>query len=146
MSRGRTSCSAKYSNTRNSRKKSYTKDPKPIWTTNTDFSYSDMSLIITETKDDFIWEKTFISKVNFSIEYVLKLEIKDYKVRATIMPSRFLYFDNYYNFKEYWPFTNKLKKNMQKRILYQLVDYTDVLFDHIENGIAENITATDENW
>lgn len=114
--------------------------------TNTDFSYSDMSLIITETKDDFIWEKTFISKVNFSIEYVLKLEIKDYKVRATIMPSRFLYFDNYYNFKEYWPFTNKLKKNMQKKILYQLVDYTDVLFDHIEKGIAENITATDENW
>lgn len=114
--------------------------------TNTDFSYSDMSLIITETKDDFIWEKTFISKVYFSIEYVLKLEIKDYKVRATIMPSRFLHFDNYYDFKECWPFTDRLKKNMQKRILYQLVDYTDALFDHIENGIAEDIAATDDNW
>ena len=48
--------------------------------TNTDFSYSDMSLIITETKNDFLWEKTFITKVNFSIEYIIKLEIKDYNL------------------------------------------------------------------
>lgn len=114
--------------------------------TNTDFSYSDMSLIITETKNDFLWEKTFITKVNFSIEYIIKLEIKDYKVRASILPSKFQHYNSSYDFKEYWPFTDKYKKLMQKRILYQLVDYTDVLFDHIEKGIAKDITTTDDNW
>ena len=105
-----------------------------------------MSLIITETKDDFIWEKTFISKVNFSIKYVLKLEIKDYKVRASILPSKFVHYNSSYDFKEYWPFTDKHKKLMQKRILYQLVDYTDALFIHIENGIAEAGAKNEDNW
>ncbi|WP_196381298.1 DUF4468 domain-containing protein, partial [Bacteroides thetaiotaomicron] len=56
--------------------------------TNTDYSYTNYSLIITENKIDFLWSKSLVT-MNASIRYIYKLEIKDSKLRATISARSF---------------------------------------------------------
>lgn len=113
--------------------------------TNTDYSYTEYSLIVTEKKDDIIWSKfpTWYA----TAEYIYKLEIKDSRIRATI--TLFSFKQPEYNGLELvdiFPFTNKLSKKM-RRILAEFIDYSEQLFIHTQNKIDyASYDSAEDDW
>ena len=111
--------------------------------TNANYSYTDYSLIITEAVDNLRWGKS-LPKMNCIAKYIYKLEVKDQRVRATII---------FYSLKqpEYhgleltdlFPFTNKLKRKM-RRILADFIDYSDKLFEHTQKGLSLDKLSEDD--
>ncbi len=113
--------------------------------TNTDYSYTNYSLIITENKIDFLWSKSLVT-MNASIRYIYKLEIKDSKLRATISARSFaIPTFPYLEFKDWFPYKDKMKKYM-RRLLVQFVDYSDELFEHTKKGIETPPVKVEDEW
>ena len=114
------------------------------WSGNADYSYTDYSLIITETIDDLYWGKA-LGNMYAAAKYVYKLKIKDYKVRATIIFFRFEQ-PEYFGLEltDLFPFTNKLKRKM-RRVLADFIDYADELFTHTQRGLKQN-NKTMDDW
>lgn len=114
------------------------------YSTNKDYSYSNYSLIITERKNDFIcFSKKITGTCYAAIEYIYKLEIKDYRIRATIIAHRLGIAGSWGDMKDC--ISNKNNKYM-RRILSQFVNYTDELFAHTKKGIETPQTKTEDNW
>lgn len=103
---------------------------------NSDYSYSDDSFIITEELEKIQWNKFPVTYAKIS--YIYKLEIKDYKIRATIIMYSFKQPEYYgIELKDCFPFTNKLKRKMLN-IISDFIDYSENLFDQAQKSI-ENI-------
>lgn len=113
--------------------------------TNTDYSYTNYSLIITEEKNDFLWIKTILSPFYAVAKYIYKLEVKDNRIRATIIVFSIKQPEYNIEFKDIFPFTNKLKSKM-RRVIADFVDYSDELFTHTQKGIEAPQIKTDDNW
>ncbi|UVP12136.1 DUF4468 domain-containing protein [Bacteroides ovatus] len=114
------------------------------YSTNTDYSYSNYSLIITERKNDFIcFSKKIAGTCYAAIEYIYKLEIKDYRIRATIIAHRLGIAGSWGDMKDC--VSNKHNKYM-RRILSQFVDYTEELFAHTKKGIETPQMKMEDDW
>ena len=114
------------------------------YSTNTDYSYSNYSLIITERKNDFIcFSKKIAGTCYAAIEYIYKLEIKDYRIRATIIAHRLGIAGSWGDIKDC--VSNKHNKYM-RRILSQFVDYTEELFAHTKKGIETPQMKMEDDW
>lgn len=113
--------------------------------TNTDYSYTNYSLIITEEKNDFLWIKTILSPFYAVAKYIYKLEVKDNRIRATIIVFSIKQPEYNIEFKDIFPFTNKLKSKM-RRVIADFVDYSDELFTHTQKGIEAPQIKADDNW
>lgn len=109
---------------------------------NVDYSYSDDSFMITEELDKIKWNK--FPATYAKIGYIYKLEIKDYKIRATIIMYSFKQ-PEYYNIelKDCFPFTKKLKRKMLD-IVANFVDYSEELFDQAQKSIERQ--NVDDDW
>ncbi len=105
--------------------------------TNANYSYTDYSLIITEGIDNLYWGKA-LGKMYGTAKYVYKLEVKDHKVRATIILYSFKQ-PEYYDIEltDLFPFTNKLKRKM-RRVLADFIDYANGLFAHTQKGLSQD--------
>ena len=112
--------------------------------TNANYSYTDYSLIITEGIDDLYWGKA-LGNMYSTAKYIYKLEVKDYKVRATIILYSFKQ-PEYYDIEltDLFPFTNKLKRKM-RRVLADFIDYADELFIHTQKGISQE-NQSENDW
>lgn len=114
------------------------------YSTNTDYSYSNYSLIITERKKDFIcFSKKIAGTCYAAIEYIYKLEIKDYRIRATIIAHRLGIAGSWGDMKDY--VSNKHNKYM-RRILSQFVDYTEELFAHTKKRLETPQMKMEDDW
>ena len=113
--------------------------------TNTDYSYTNYSLIITEEKNNFLWIKTILGPFYAVVKYIYKLEVKDNRIRATIIVFSIKQPEYNIEFKDIFPFTNKLKSKM-RRVIADFVDYSDELFTHTQKGIEAPQIKTDDNW
>mgnify|MGYP001325592818 CR=1 FL=1 len=114
------------------------------YSTNTDYSYSNYSLIITERKNDFIcFSKKIAGTCYAAIEYIYKLEIKDYRIRATIIAHRLGIAGSWGDMKDC--VSNKHNKYM-RRILSQFVDYTEELFAHTKKRLETPQMKMEDDW
>lgn len=114
------------------------------YSTNTDYSYSNYSLIITERKKDFIcFSKKIAGTCYAAIEYIYKLEIKDYRIRATIIAHRLGIAGSWGDMKDC--VSNKHNKYM-RRILSQFVDYTEELFAHTKKRLETPQMKMEDDW
>ena len=73
------------------------------------------------------------------------MEVKDNRIRATIIVFSIKQPEYNIEFKDIFPFTNKLKTKM-RRVIADFVDYSDELFTHTQKGIEAPQIKADDNW
>lgn len=110
--------------------------------TNTDYSYTDNSLIITEEYNEILVSKT--PKLYAAMEYIYRMDIKDEKIRLSIICSKFWLAGQWFLIKNYYPFNEKSKR-FNLKVFDQFAEYVDNVFLDFEKKISDP-SFLDTNW